>query len=77
MNRTLANYARQQIIEGLKKKLTLANNIRFKRIYSQNNMDSPIEDIVQNIPEEKLNHALNVVENTIRNEINKRTGRGD
>ena len=68
MNILLANHAREKIQEGLLK-LTEAHRTKFKRIYSQDNMELSIIEIIRKMPEDKLDHALTIVNRTL--EINK------
>lgn len=76
MNSSLANYARQKIKEGLSQ-LSEGHQMKFKRMYSHNNLKLSIEDIVKNMPEEKLNWALTQVQNSLKitNKNTKKKGR--
>jgi len=65
MNSQLVSYARQKIKEGLSE-LTEGNQMKFKRMYSHNNLELPINNVVDNMPEEKLDWALTQVQNTLK-----------
>jgi len=38
----------------------------FKRIYANSNLELPIDKVVDNMPESKLDWAMQQVENTLR-----------
>ena len=64
MNNELQEFARNQLIV----KLTLlpeSNQLIFKRMYSPNNLDKDILDVIRDIPEEKLDWAMQQVLRTI------------
>lgn len=64
MNRTLAQFARQT----LKENLALCNaeqQLIFKRMYSYDDLDLPINEVVENMPDEKLDRAMQQVEKTL------------
>lgn len=71
MNSTLKAVAREKILEGLKE-LPEGWNIKFKLMYGsscagdRNMRDVPIEEVVDNIPEEKVDWALTQVENSVK-----------
>lgn len=64
MNSQLENYARQTLKENL---INCSQEQRqlFKRMYSQNGLDIPIEIVVDSMPEEKLDWAMQQVERTL------------
>jgi len=64
MNETLQNWARQSLKEGLKT-LPEANQLIFKRMYSPHNLEADIDDVVDNMPVEKLDWAMQQVDRTI------------
>jgi hypothetical protein len=64
MNKQLSNFARQKLKDGLAQ-LPLSNQTMFKRIYSHKNLDLDINTVVDNIPEEKLDWAMQQVQRTI------------
>ena len=64
MNEQLQNYARNQIKEGLAL-LPEKNHHVFKRLYSHENLDANVNDVVDSIPEEKLDWAMQQVQRTI------------
>ncbi len=57
MNDILAEFARQNIKEGLAK-CTPDQVMFFKRMYSHNDLDAEIEKAVDNMPSEKLDWAM-------------------
>lgn len=65
MNKSISDFTRQQIKEGLKQ---LPDNwqMMFKRMYSHNNLDCDIVTVVNNMPDEKLDWALSQVENSLK-----------
>ena len=60
----IQNYARQEIKEGLAK-LPESNQRLFKQMYAGGHLDKDINQVVDDMAEEKLNHALRQVENTL------------
>jgi hypothetical protein len=65
MNKTVLDFTRQKIIEGLKQ-LPKDWVKLFNRMYNHKNLDSSIEDTVIAMPDEKLDWALTQVENSIK-----------
>ena len=65
MNQTVIDFTRNEIKRGLGE-LTEKHHLRFKRMYSHNNLDKPINDVVDSIPEDKLGWALSQVENSLK-----------
>lgn len=65
MNKSISDFTRQQIKEGLKQ---LPDNwqMMFKQMYSHNNLDCDIVTVVDNMPDEKLDWALSQVENSLK-----------
>lgn len=64
MNDMLKAYTKQFIKKGLAK----CNNkqiLLFKRMYSPNNLDADINSIVDNMPEDKLDWAMQQVQRTL------------
>ena len=69
MNESLQTFARQDIIDGLKK-CTDGQVEIFKRMYSFKHLDRTIEQVVAAMPEDKLDWAMRQVAGTIKkNEI--------
>lgn len=66
MNDQLQKFARNQIIVGLTS-LPESNQLLFKRMYSHNDLDKDIRDVVNNMSEDKLDWAMQQVERTIIN----------
>jgi hypothetical protein len=72
MNAQLQAFARKYLKDGLAK-LSEEEQMVFKRMYSYNNLELPIDKVVDNMPEGKLDWAMQQVENTIiKNEKKKR-----
>lgn len=73
MNDTIKDFAKTQIIEGLKKLPERWIN-KFKLMYGRDSRDESveeiyaksIEDVVNGMPEEKLDWALQQVENSLK-----------
>lgn len=66
MNTTIENYARKKIKEGLTRCSEKQQKF-FKRMYSHKEPDRPIEEVVNKMSAEKLDHALSQVERTVLN----------
>ena len=64
MNSQLVAYARKKIKEGLSE-LSEGHQVVFKRLYSHENLELPIDEVVDNVPEEKLSWALTQVQNSL------------
>ena len=64
MNTQIQDYVRKELKEGLEK---LPENwqLIFKRMYSHKNLEASIEEVVNNVPEEKLDWALTQVQNSL------------
>lgn len=63
-NETVVSFTRQSILSGLSE-LPSKYVDMFKRMYSFQNRHAPIEEIVANMPEEKLDLALTQVERSL------------
>lgn len=64
MNKTIEKFARERIKQGLAL-LPPEWQMTFKRMYSHNNLDAPIEEVVETMPTDKLDWALTQIENSI------------
>jgi len=64
MNEQLQNFARQKLKDDLTS-CTDQQQVIFKRMYSHNNLQRSINDIIDNMSEEKLNWAMQQVKRTI------------
>lgn len=64
MNGSLQEFARNEIKSGLAK-LSESNQVFFKRMYSHNNPDADINDVVDGMPEEKLDWAMQQIQRTL------------
>lgn len=65
MNQHLQNFARQWLKDALAK-LPESNHMVFKRMYSHMDLDKPINDVVDAMPADKLDWAMQQVENSLR-----------
>ena len=70
MNEQLKNFAREQLKIGLAK-LPEPNQRLFKRMYSHNNLELSIDEVVDKMPEDKLDWAMQQVENTVNKNLIK------
>lgn len=64
MNNQLQNYARTALKEGLSK-CNEGQQRMFKRMYANGNLDADINDVVDNMPDDKLDWAMVQVERTL------------
>lgn len=71
MNPTIVKFARETIKQGLKT-LTDDQRMMFKRIYSPQHLDRPIEVTVDVMPEYHLDWALSQVEATQRKNLKQK-----
>jgi hypothetical protein len=65
MNIQLQNFARETIKSRLMQ-LGKAQQILFKRMYANGNLNMEINDVVDKMPEEKLDWAMQQIERTLR-----------
>lgn len=63
MNKELQDYARSKIKEGLSI-LTDGHRMLFKRMYSPNDLGKDIGAVVDDMPTDKLDWAMQQIENT-------------
>jgi hypothetical protein len=64
MNIELQNYARRILKEGLSR-LPESHNLMFKRMYSHKNLELPIDLIVDQMSEDKLDWAMQQVQRSL------------
>ena len=64
MNIELQDFARKTLIDGLNQ-LEEKNRVFFKRMYSHKNPDASINEVVANMPEDKLDWAMQQVQRTL------------
>ena len=64
MNKKLTQFARSELKEGLQQCSDGAVHL-FKRMYSHNNLELSIDEVVDNMPDEKLDWAMQQVERTL------------
>jgi len=70
MNKQLQEFARKTLLEGLNG-LPEENQMFFKRIYSHNNLEASIENVVADMPVDKLDWAMEQVEYTLNKQTNE------
>ena len=63
-NERIIDFSRAEIIKGLNK-CTVDQISIFKRTYSSNDLLKPINEIVNNMPVDKLDWALSQIDNTV------------
>jgi hypothetical protein len=68
MNHILQAYARQWLKDNLAK-LTVGNHDVFKRMYGQKNLDTPINQVVDDMAQDKLDWAMTQIENTLKKRV--------
>ena len=64
MNDTLSQFARGQLKRGLQK-CSHAQILLFKRMYSYEGLELPINEVVDNMPDEKLDWAMQQIQRTL------------
>lgn len=64
MNKTLDKFARDSLKEGLAK-CTDGQQLLFKRMYAHGNLDMDINDVVDSMPADNLDWAMQQVESTL------------
>jgi hypothetical protein len=64
MNKQIENFARESLKRDLGK-LSEGNIILFKRMYANGNLDLPIETVIDKMPIEKLDWAMEQVRRTL------------
>ncbi len=65
MNERLVQFARAELKSGLAQ-LPDGWKMNFKRMYGDGDLDLELDDIVDGIPEEKLDWAMSQVQNSIK-----------
>lgn len=71
MNRSVTAFIRKELKAGLAQ-VSENSQLLFKRMYANGELEKHINDVVDDMPEEKLDWALTQVERTI--EQNKKEG---
>lgn len=64
MNNKLSKFARETIKLGLSR-LEPKHHLLFKRMYSHNDTEKDINEVVDDMPEEKLDWAMQQVDRTL------------
>ena len=65
MNERLQKYARDTLKDGLSQ-CTDSEQLLFKRMYAHNKLESPINEVVDNMESEKLDWAMKQVQRTLQ-----------
>ncbi len=64
MNEALQNFARTRLKEGLAQCTEKQQHV-FRRMYSPNDLERSMEDVVDRMPEDRLDWAMQQVEHTL------------
>ncbi len=64
MNKQLQEFARENLKRGLAQ-CTEGQQLIFKKMYSFKDLEKDINDVVDNMPEEKLDWAMQQVDSTL------------
>ena len=64
MNNQIQEFARNELKAGLAM-LPEKNQLFFKRMYSHKNLEADIDEVVDAMPEEKLDQAMQQVQRTL------------
>ena len=70
MNDQLQTYARKTLKEGLMR-LPESSQFLFKRMYSHNNLDADINDVIDSMAEDKLDRAMQQVQKSLDKQAHK------
>ena len=65
MNETMEQFARNKILEGLSV-LESRHHLLFRRMYSHDDLNRSLEEVVRRIPLDRLSLALTQIENTAK-----------
>ncbi len=65
MNEQLQEFARSKLKEGLSK-CTKEEQLLFKRMYFHEDLDAHIDKVVDNMPEKRLDWAMQQIQRTIK-----------
>ena len=69
MNEQLEAFAKSNLKDGLKQ-LSEDQQLLFKRMYSHENLELSIEEVVDNMPTDKLDWAMQQVHNSLAKLVN-------
>ena len=72
MNEQLQEFAKSELKAGLSQ-CNEAQQHLFKRMYSHKNLGAPINDVVDNMPAEKLDRAMQQVQRTLAKQPSQRS----
>lgn len=64
MNNQIQEFAKNEIKKGLEK-LPESHGMLFKRMYSHKNLEANINNVVDNMPEDKLDWAMQQVQRSL------------
>ena len=64
MNEELQNFGRTKLKEGLAK-CNEGEQLMFKRMYAHGDIGKSIDDVVDDMEEEKISHAMTQVQSTL------------
>ena len=68
MNKQLSDYAKTELKYGLSQ-CTEEQRDLFKRMYSHTDLTKHINDVVDSMPDEKLDWAMHQIQNTLKKKI--------
>lgn len=71
MNKQLRVFAEATLKEGLAK-CTEDQRLLFKKMYAHGNLEMPIDKVVDNLPDEKIDWAMQQVEQTLKSNTMKK-----
>jgi hypothetical protein len=69
MNEQLQTHARDILKEGLAQ-CSNGEQLSFKRMYSHNNLDMPIDEVIDNMEPDRLDWAMDQVRRTLDKKTN-------
>ena len=70
MNKQLQNYAREELKKGLSR-CTEKEQHLFKQMYANGNLEQSVNDVIDNMDENKLDWAMIQVARTLKNSLEK------
>lgn len=65
MNKILCNFAREYLKQGLLK-VSANDQFRFKKMYSSRDLDAEINDVVDRMPDDKLDFAMQHIDRSLQ-----------
>lgn len=76
MNETLKN-AGKGILKQLLSQCTEDQQMMFKRMYSHKNLELPIDEVVDNMEDDKIDWAITQCERTVEKNLSKNDGQSN